>query len=204
VGVCLSFGISLRSNFLTLFTSPFKQSAVPTTIRIFSRPLHLPNTYPNIQTCVASFESLCATALSSADYTTLASTFRTIILTSVPVLTEKDKDKARRFITLIDALYEAGVKVVVKAEGPIEELFFSGKTGSDGEANERIMMEEAISEAKEVYRPNVSMYEQSADTGASEAGSAESRTNAESKFENLSMFTGESRDLANLTVLKRY
>lgn len=54
-----------------------------------------------------SFQELCGGTLTPADYITLASTFHTLILDYVPVLTVSQKNEARRLITLLDALYEA-------------------------------------------------------------------------------------------------
>lgn len=59
-----------------------------------------------------------------ADYVTLASNYHTWIIDNVPVLPVSMKNEARRFITLLDALYEARCKVVIRAEVGPDNLFF--------------------------------------------------------------------------------
>ncbi|KAF8608047.1 hypothetical protein BDV93DRAFT_416266, partial [Ceratobasidium sp. AG-I] len=93
-----------------------------------------------------AFDDICNAALGTADYTTIASTFSTIILTDIPILRLLTKDRARRFIMLVDALYEARVKLICHAEAPIDGLFFPDELGaSEAEDNARTMMEEAFS-----------------------------------------------------------
>ncbi|CAE6437686.1 unnamed protein product [Rhizoctonia solani] len=138
---------------------------VETTLTIFSRSFTIPKTYPPNNTAppVAqfAFDELCNAALGTADYATLASTFPTLIITDIPILKLATKDRARRFISLIDALYEARVKIICMAEAEIDGIFFPDELKgeeSEGKDNERTMMEEALSEGTVVYRPNVSTY----------------------------------------------
>jgi predicted ATPase len=49
--------------------------------------------------------------LSAADYEEIAKTFHTIFLTGIPKMTLKEKDEARRFICLMDTLYDQRVSV---------------------------------------------------------------------------------------------
>ncbi|KAG8736033.1 hypothetical protein FRC10_009865, partial [Ceratobasidium sp. 414] len=137
-----------------------------TTLSISNRRFHIPQTYlspDSSQPPIArlTFSQLCNTALGTADYTTLASTFSTLILADIPILRLSTKDQARRFIMLIDALYEERVKVLCLAEAEIDGLFFPDElaVGTDG-GNEITMMEESLSEGNVTYRPSVSMYEQ--------------------------------------------
>ncbi|KAL2400178.1 hypothetical protein ABEF93_006044 [Exophiala dermatitidis] len=94
----------------------------PTTLTVYARPLRLETTYNKI--LKASFSDLCATYLGPADYVTLCSTFHTLIITDVPVLTLAQKNEARRFITLLDALYESKCRLVIEAAAPPDKLFF--------------------------------------------------------------------------------
>src|SRR5207247_2513226 len=71
-----------------------------------------------------TFAALCGASLGPADYITLASTYHTLILTNVPVLTFLQKNEARRFITLLDALYEARCKLFISAAAGPDDLFF--------------------------------------------------------------------------------
>lgn len=68
------------------------------------------------------FEELCDRPLGAADYLALAVHFHTVIVDGVPRLTEAKRNAAKRFITLIDALYEHRSYVVIAAEMPLDQL----------------------------------------------------------------------------------
>lgn len=70
-----------------------------------------------------TFAELCDRPLGANDYLHLAQFFHTIIIKDVPQLSLKIKSQTRRFITLIDALYDSRVRVVITADVPISELF---------------------------------------------------------------------------------
>jgi cell division protein ZapE len=74
----------------------------------------------------ASFASLCSVALGPNDYVALASAFHTVFLEDVPRLTPNRREEARRFVILIDALYEAHVRTVVLAEAEPFKLYPEG------------------------------------------------------------------------------
>jgi len=73
-----------------------------------------------------TFAELCATALGAADYITIAELYHTVVLAGVPVLPPEKRNKAARFITLIDALYEHKVNLVCAAAADPEHLFPRG------------------------------------------------------------------------------
>lgn len=56
-----------------------------------------------------TFDELCAEPLYAADYIAISKTFKTIFVTGIPVFTDELENEARRFITLIDVLYDAKV-----------------------------------------------------------------------------------------------
>ena len=62
-----------------------------------------------------SFWDLCARPLGPADYLAIAAAVRVLILEDVPQLTSQNYNEARRFVILIDALYEAKVRLIVTA-----------------------------------------------------------------------------------------
>nr|CAI5837728.1 unnamed protein product [Callosobruchus analis] len=71
------------------------------------------------------FEEVCVRALGANDYLHLAQFFHTIIVRNIPRIDlTKMRSEARRFITLIDALYDNHTKVIITADAPIKELFF--------------------------------------------------------------------------------
>ncbi|MFC6199244.1 cell division protein ZapE [Ponticaulis profundi] len=73
-----------------------------------------------------SFEELCNRPLGAADYLTLARQFDTVLIDDVPQLGPDNHNAATRFVTLIDALYEAHAKVIVSAEAEPNELYVAG------------------------------------------------------------------------------
>ncbi|KAG9285922.1 hypothetical protein G9A89_013347 [Geosiphon pyriformis] len=70
-----------------------------------------------------TFAELCGQPLSAADYLELIKYYRTFILTDIPRLSLTKKNDARRFITLIDTLYDNKSMLICSAEVPIDELF---------------------------------------------------------------------------------
>ena len=81
-----------------------------------------------------TFAQLCREPRGAADYITLSKAFHTFFLLDVPVLGPDDINPTRRFITLIDALYEARVKLVVSAaEVPEKLLREENSSQSSGE-----------------------------------------------------------------------
>ncbi|MCW8956284.1 MAG: cell division protein ZapE [Gammaproteobacteria bacterium] len=86
--------------------------------------------YRNIQTrCRADdvvwfdFNIICNTPRASSDYLVLARIFSTIFISSIPVMDEFMDDMARRFINLIDALYDRNVKLIISADCEPAELY---------------------------------------------------------------------------------
>ncbi|MFN7178819.1 cell division protein ZapE [Hyphomonas sp.] len=73
-----------------------------------------------------TFEELCARPLGPLDYLTLAANFHTVILEGVPLLTPDRRNEAARFVSLIDALYEARTKLVASAEAEPDRLYPGG------------------------------------------------------------------------------
>ncbi|KAK6339200.1 hypothetical protein TWF718_008622 [Orbilia javanica] len=112
------------------------------------------------------FDELCTELLGPADYITIASNFSTIIIDKIPVLTSKShRHEARRFITLLDAIYECRCKLLIRAEVPIENLFFPDAAEKSANSQEEDSIHlEAFAEAHQdltvPFRPNVSLYEQ--------------------------------------------
>ena len=77
--------------------------------------------------CWFSFDELCARrpgmpSLGAADYLALSRAARGIYLSGVPVLEGHMRNEARRFVTLIDTLYEARVELHVAAKAPVEDI----------------------------------------------------------------------------------
>jgi cell division protein ZapE len=77
------------------------------------------------------FDDLCRRPLGSADYLAIATHFHAVLLDGVPVMTRDDHNAARRFMTLIDALYEHRVHVIVAAADIPDRLFTAGLGAED-------------------------------------------------------------------------
>jgi cell division protein ZapE len=69
------------------------------------------------------FEVLCGGPRGAADYIEIARQYHTVLVSGVPVLGERDDDKARRFITLVDEFYDHGVKLVLSAAADLPKLY---------------------------------------------------------------------------------
>jgi len=74
----------------------------------------------------ASFWDICGQPLGAADYLALAGAVRVLILEEVPQMDATKFNEAKRFVTLIDTLYEAGVKLIVTAADAPERLYLEG------------------------------------------------------------------------------
>ena len=69
------------------------------------------------------FKELCSKPLGAADYLAISRRFPTVILSGVPQLDGNQFNEARRFVTLIDALYESRTRLIISAAVPLNELF---------------------------------------------------------------------------------
>ena len=72
------------------------------------------------------FYDLCGAALGAADYLAVAGAVRVLILEDIPLLSRDNFNEAKRFVTLIDTLYEAGVKLICSAAAQPESLYLEG------------------------------------------------------------------------------
>ncbi len=75
----------------------------------------------------SSFSELCGRTLGPVDYLAVANEFNTILIANIPALTEENKDQARRFVTLIDSLYEKNVKLICTLAQSLETFYFKDK-----------------------------------------------------------------------------
>ncbi len=73
-----------------------------------------------------SFAELCETALGAADYLAIAQALDTVILTDVPELPPEKRNEAKRFVTLIDALYEHKVTLLMTIGVPPAGIYANG------------------------------------------------------------------------------
>jgi cell division protein ZapE len=88
-----------------------------------------------------TFDELCARPLGAADYIAIAERFHTVILAGIPALGPERYNEAKRFNTLIDALYEARVNLVASAEVPPDQLYPAGEGGFEFQRTVSRLME---------------------------------------------------------------
>lgn len=74
----------------------------------------------------ASFTDLCVDALGAQDYLALAETFDTLVLDDIPQLGPEKRNEARRFVTLIDTLYENHIHLIASAAVTPSDLYPAG------------------------------------------------------------------------------
>lgn len=75
---------------------------------------------------LASFRELCEAPLGPADYLAIAKRFSTLVLTGIPKMKPEKRNEAKRFVTLVDALYEHKVTLIATADAPPAELYPEG------------------------------------------------------------------------------
>jgi cell division protein ZapE len=73
-----------------------------------------------------SFEDLCARALGAEDYAAIAARFHTVIVEGIPRLDADRRDEAKRFLNLIDTLYEHKVTLIASADAAPDALYTEG------------------------------------------------------------------------------
>lgn len=88
------------------------------------RTLHVPKALKGVG--VFSFKRLCAEARGAPDYLAIAQEFHTVIVVGIPLLGPDNRNEAARFVTLIDALYEHGTKLLATAAADPEALYRNG------------------------------------------------------------------------------
>jgi len=70
-----------------------------------------------------TFNDLCAQPLAAGDYLRIAHEFHTIILDHIPVMDHAHRNEAKRFIILIDTLYDHAVKLLASAQAQPDKLY---------------------------------------------------------------------------------
>jgi len=73
------------------------------------------------------FNSLCKPPRSQQDYLAISENFNTVFISDIPIITANQNDTISLFIRLIDVFYDAHVRLVLSAEGEVEELYANGR-----------------------------------------------------------------------------
>ncbi len=90
-------------------------------LALHGRSVHVPRAFMGVARF--SFRALCEEPLAAADYLRIAHEYHTIILDHVPVMTYDNRNAAKRFIILIDTLYDHNVKLVASADAEPDALY---------------------------------------------------------------------------------
>ena len=133
---------ALSEAFFRLTDYPVEDRAnVPTeTLQVGGgRTLFVPKSLKGV--AVFSFARLCRQPLGTADYLAVARRYHTVILVGVPQLTPDLRNEAARFVTLIDTLYEYGVKLLIAADAAPETLYPAGDGSFEFERTVSRLME---------------------------------------------------------------
>jgi cell division protein ZapE len=97
----------------------------PRDISIKGRTLHVPCSAPGVARF--SFAELCEQPLAASDYLRLARDYHTILVDRIPVMDYPERNAAKRFITLIDTLYDNAVKLMASAEANPVSLYLASE-----------------------------------------------------------------------------
>ena len=100
-------------------------AGAPHTLVVNKREVTIPAFHNGVAR--AGFYDLCGAALGPADYLALADAARVLVLENIPQLSRSNFNEAKRFVTLIDALYEAGVRLICSAAAEPEYLYVEGE-----------------------------------------------------------------------------
>jgi cell division protein ZapE len=103
----------------------------PRDISIKGRVLHVPCSANGVARF--SFADICEKPLAASDYLRLAHDYHTLMIDRIPVMGYAMRNAAKRFITLIDTLYDNGVKLMASAEADPQSLYVARE---GNEANE--------------------------------------------------------------------
>lgn len=96
----------------------------PMQIEVKGRVIAVPEAHLGV--AWMSFDALCRAPLGADDYLAIARAFHTLILEGVPRLSRDERNEARRFVTLIDALYDSHVHLIASADAEPDELYAAG------------------------------------------------------------------------------
>jgi len=100
----------------------------PVKLTLLGRAIEVPQAADGVARC--DFDDLCGKPLGPADYLAVATHFHTLLLDGIPRLGAENFDRAKRFITLVDALYEHRVKLVASAAASPDNIYERGENAA--------------------------------------------------------------------------
>ncbi|HYA06555.1 MAG TPA: cell division protein ZapE [Xanthobacteraceae bacterium] len=97
------------------------QSGAPHDLAVRGRSVHVPRAFMGVARFL--FDQLCQQPLAAADYLRIGHEYHTVILDRIPTMTYDNRDAAKRFIVLIDTLYDLNVKLIASAAAEPDALY---------------------------------------------------------------------------------
>ncbi len=108
--------------------------AEPMTLEVKGRRVEIPRAAARVARF--EFEEICGRPLGASDYAAIAAHFDTILVENAPSMDLEQRNEAKRFITLVDVLYERRVKLVVSAQSEPQGLYHAN-SGHEAQEFER-------------------------------------------------------------------
>ncbi len=104
------------------------EAGEPGTVRVLGRDVPIPEVAHNVARF--HYHDLCVVPLGATDFVEIARVFHTLVLDGVPILNPAKKNEVKRFIVLIDALYDHRVKLIAAAAAS-PQLLYNGEGGHE-------------------------------------------------------------------------
>jgi cell division protein ZapE len=98
-----------------------RERGVPADLSYRGRTIHVP--FAGNGAARFDFSDLCRQPLGAADFVQIAHNFHTVIVEDIPVMSPEQRNEAKRFILLIDALYDNAVKLIASAAAERDEIY---------------------------------------------------------------------------------
>ncbi len=117
-------GAKARAAMDTVWQDLTDGAGAPFVLRVKGRDVVLPMFHNGVAR--VGFFDLCGTALGAADYLAIADAVSLLVLEDIPLLSRSNFNEAKRFVTLIDTLYEAHVRLICTAVAQPEMLYVEG------------------------------------------------------------------------------
>jgi cell division protein ZapE len=91
---------------------------------IFGRPIQVIKKTDDI--VWFDFYDICTVPRSQKDYLAIAKQFKTVFISDIPIIDVNEKDMICLFISLVDVFYDAGVRLVLSAAEPVQQIYSRG------------------------------------------------------------------------------
>lgn len=118
-------GPEARGEIRQIWTDLTGGAANPLILEVKGRKVEIPAFRNGVAR--ASFYDLCGRMLGPGDYLAIAGAVKVLVLEDIPCLSRNNFNEAKRFVTLIDALYEANVRLICSAAAEPEMLYLEGE-----------------------------------------------------------------------------